>query len=216
MLKKSQEKKYLRQFRSGDTLIEVLFAVATMSLVIVLSLSLMNQGTSSSIRSLQITLARQQIDSQAEALRFLNSAYVAAYSTSTPVTAGTDSPARVYKSIVADVESQGKTSVSAFGGGGSTSCSAAPSGSFVINTRLAQYSPYTSGKLRSAVTYPQLVYNGDDTLSQSQGLWIEAVRSGASGGSRYTDFHIRTCWGSPGMSQPMNIGTIVRLYDPTN
>ena len=200
----------------GDTLIEVLFAIATMSLVIVLSLSLMNQGTAASVRSLQITLVRQQIDSQAETLRFLNSAYVAAYSSGTPVVAGTTSPAKVYRAILDDVESKGATSVSAFGGTSSSTCSGAPSGSFILNTRAARYQAYSTSKLVAAETYPQVVYNTDGTISTSQGLWIEAVRSGASGGSRYTDFHIRACWGALGMSQAMNIGTIVRLYDPAN
>lgn len=202
------------RMHKGDTLIEVLFAITTMSLIIVLSLSLMNQGTAASVRSLQITLARQQIDSQAETLRFLNSAYVAAYSTGTSITAGTDSPAKVYRAILDSIEVKGATSVSAFGGANSNNCSDAPSGSFILNTRTAHYQA-GANRLVAATTYPQVVYNGD-SLMESQGLWIEAVRSAASGGSRYTDFHIRACWSALGMSQVMNIGTIVRLYDPAS
>ena len=54
----------------GDTLIEVLFAITVFSLVVVTSLAIMNQGTQAALRSLQLTLVRQQVDSQAEALRF--------------------------------------------------------------------------------------------------------------------------------------------------
>src|SRR5664279_826252 len=63
----------------GDTLVEVLFAVAIFSLVAVGGLAIMNQGTATSQRALEITLVRQEVDSQAETLRFLNASYVSAY-----------------------------------------------------------------------------------------------------------------------------------------
>mgnify|MGYP007031190970 CR=1 FL=1 len=66
-------------FRPGDTLIEVLFAFSVLSLIIIGSLSIMNQGTLAAQRSLEITLVRDQIDAQATTLRFLHDAYVAAY-----------------------------------------------------------------------------------------------------------------------------------------
>lgn len=200
----------------GDTLIEVLFAVAVMSLVIVTSITLMNQGTNTSVRSLQSTLARQELDNQAETLRFLNSAYVAAYTSGTLVSSGSATPAQVYRSILDAVEAKGAKSVTTFGTNNGTSCSKAPTGSFILNTKTARFQSYDANKLVLATSYPQIVYKDDGTLSQSQGIWIEAVRSAASGGTRYTDFHIRACWGAPGMSVPMNLGTIVRLYDPAN
>ena len=63
----------------GDTLVEVLFATAVFSLVAVSGLSIMNQGTSTAQRALEITLVRNEINSQAEAIRMLNTSYIAAY-----------------------------------------------------------------------------------------------------------------------------------------
>ena len=68
-----------RQKNRGDTIIEVLFAITVFSLVVVSSLSIMNQGSATAQRTLEISLVRQQIDAQAETLRFLNTSYVAAY-----------------------------------------------------------------------------------------------------------------------------------------
>lgn len=206
----------LRSHRErGDTLIEVLFAVTVMSLVIVMSLSIMNQGTSASLRSLQITLVRQEIDSQAEALRFLNSAYVATYKSGyAPAATDTSAAAEYYRMIQA-ISNRGATSVSAFNGN-AKACQAIPNGSFLINARTAKYQRYSAGLFTSPESYAQLSYKADGSINVGQGLWIEAVRSTPRGGTSYTDFHIRACWGGPGTDIPMNLGTIVRLYDPTN
>lgn len=54
-----------KRFQRGDTLIEVLFAFSILSLVIVGAMTIMNQGTLASQRSLETTLVREEIDSQA-------------------------------------------------------------------------------------------------------------------------------------------------------
>lgn len=202
-----------RRWQSGDTLIEVLFAVTVFSLVVVTSLTLMNQGTSASIRSLQITLVRQEIDNQAATLRFLNSSYITAYYDGYAPTGAPTTPAEQYYQIIQDIKTQGATSVSAFGGGGQT-CQVPPAGSFVVNSHTAAYQKYDTTKISSPDTYSQVVYDPSGALTTSKGLWIEAVRSTPAGGTSYTDFHIRACWYSPGAGQPMNLGTIVRLYEP--
>ncbi|MBJ58357.1 hypothetical protein CMN24_01415, partial [Candidatus Saccharibacteria bacterium] len=61
----------MRRLERGDTLIEVLFAVTVFSFVVVSSLAIMNQGTAAAQRSLEISLVRQQVDAQADSLRFL-------------------------------------------------------------------------------------------------------------------------------------------------
>ncbi len=207
-----------RSLTRGDTLIEVLFAVTVFSLVVVLSLSLMNQGTSASIRALQISLVRQEIDSQAETLRFLNSAYVEAFHAGYAPTSETTPAAEYYRMI----ENITTADISPFGGDKVT-CPEAPNGSFLLNTRTAKFRSFSGnpGLKQPAEAFSQTVYNGD-TLTAGQGVWIEAVRStqkpAASNQSntRYTDFHIRACWDAPGAGAPMNLGTIVRLYEPVN
>ncbi len=207
----------VRRKQAGDTLIEVLFAITIFSMVVVMSLTLMNQGTSASIRSLQITLVRQQMDSQAEALRFMSAAYVAAYSPGyTPNPDAATSPAEEFYKIKEKIKDNGP--VSTFGSEAAT-CQPIPSGSFIVNTQLATLQD-TESLFVAADTFPQLVYNDDKVLQSSQGIWIEAVRSGTGrAGSNlqavsYTDFHIRACWDAPGSNRAMNLGTIVRLYEP--
>lgn len=205
-----------RRRQAGDTLIEVLFAVTVFSLVVVTSLSLMNQGTSASIRSLQITLVRQEIDSQAETLRFLNSAYVATYYHGYAPTV--QSPAQQYYKIVTQAKADqaaGKTSVSSFNAG-ATTCQSAPNGSFILNTRTGLYQKNTSTNSGLADSFSQVVYDASGAITTTKGMWIEAIRSVPANGTAYTDFHIRACWYAPGTNQPMNLGTIVRLYEPAN
>lgn len=204
-----------RQAQRGDTLVEVLFAVTVFSLVVVGSLMLMNQGTAASTRSLQITLVRQEIDSQAETLRFLNASYTSAYHrTYNPNTADAQTtPAEEYFKILRDIRAAGASSVTAFGGNGAA-CQTPPARSFIMNSRLATYQPYDATKLVPANAFSQVTYAANNTIATAQGIWIEAVSSTPSNGSSYTDFHIRSCWYPPGSGQAMNIGTIVRLYVP--
>src|SRR5690554_6136705 len=61
----------------GDTIIEVLFATAALSLVIVIAFAIMNRGIATAQLAVENTFVRQNIDGQAEALRFLRNAYVA-------------------------------------------------------------------------------------------------------------------------------------------
>lgn len=203
--------------QAGDTLIEVLFAVSVFALVVVGALTLMNQGTATSTRSLQITLVRQEIDNEAETLRFLSSAYVANYYAgyNPNTTDATTSPSEEYFKTLRDIRTRGASSVSTFGGGGTT-CQTPPAGSFVFNSKLATYQAYDTSKIAPADTFSQIVYATDDSLTTAHGLWIEAVRSTPTSGASYVDYHIRACWFPPGTGQPMNLGTIVRLYEPTN
>ena len=62
--------------KRGDTLVEVMFAVAIFGLAAVGTIALMNRGLASAQNSLETTMARQEIDAQAEALRFIHSAYI--------------------------------------------------------------------------------------------------------------------------------------------
>ena len=63
-------------FRKGDTLIEVMFAVGVFGLAAVGAISLMNRGLAAAQNTLEVTMARQEIDGQAEILRFLHTAYM--------------------------------------------------------------------------------------------------------------------------------------------
>ena len=63
--------------KRGDTLIEVMLAVGIFSMVAVAVVAVMSGGTSSAQTALETTLAREEINTQAEALRFIQSSYIA-------------------------------------------------------------------------------------------------------------------------------------------
>lgn len=62
--------------KHGDTLVEVTIAIGIFSMIAIAVASVMSSGTSGSQMALETTLAREEIDAQAEALRFIHSSYV--------------------------------------------------------------------------------------------------------------------------------------------
>lgn len=64
-----------RSEKRGDTLIEVMFAIAIFSAVAIISIAMMNLGVANSERSLEMSTARDELNAQAEALRFIHSSY---------------------------------------------------------------------------------------------------------------------------------------------
>lgn len=188
------------RYYKGDTIIEVIFAFAVFSLVTVGAYSIMNQGTAIAQRALEITLVREQINGQAEALRYLHDAYV---NSSTAVNANINgSAAEKWKYI----SSYTTTSTQA-----NESCEFSGNvnfnRSFVIN-------PDNLAIVTSSPVLPS-TYSRVNGSSQPQGLWVQAIRNnGGSGNVDYFDFYIRACWQSTGQAMPVTLETIVRLYEP--
>jgi hypothetical protein len=67
----------MRRLKHGDTIIEVVFSFMVFSTVSLASISIMNSGLNQAQRSLEVTMARNSIDAQAEALRFLQNNFSA-------------------------------------------------------------------------------------------------------------------------------------------
>ena len=59
--------------KRGDTIIEVMFAIAVFSLVAVLSVMSMDSGINNGENALETVTVRNEINAQAEALRFIHS-----------------------------------------------------------------------------------------------------------------------------------------------
>ncbi len=66
---------FLRRLHRGDTLIEVMFAVGIFGLVAIGAVGVMNRGLYTAQGTLETTMARNEMDTQAEALRFIHDAY---------------------------------------------------------------------------------------------------------------------------------------------
>lgn len=202
---------------AGDTIIEVLFAVTVFAMVAVGGLSIMNQGTATAQRSLEITLVREQMSAQAEAIRFIHQAYVTAYQKNGAAPSGV---AAEWPKMTNKATGKGANSVSEFGQTEGALCPSTVPGEkpFILNARragIASSTPVMSAPDGSSLPpFAQVIYNDDSTISNAYGLWIEALPSTANDGPGFVDFHIRACWNSSGSPAPVTLGTIVRLYEP--
>ena len=199
----------LNKFKKCDTLIEVLLAMSIFASLMVGALYLMNSGLSKAQTTLQITMARNLMDSQAEFLRYSNAAFIANY----PREVVRGSAASRWQDYVSDTRSSASNL---------SDCSD-KAHSFVIN-------PVNGEKItRSLVdanTFPMIAYDLDpgtnnndsnhirnkNNFSQAQGIWVQAIQ-GDHG--KFFDFHIRACWQPAGSVARLTLGTIVRLYAPT-
>lgn len=207
--------------RRGDTLIEVLVAFGVLSLAVVGAMAVMNQGSFLAQRSLETTLVRQEINSQAEAIRFLHDAYVATYEPGqTYNSSDPDSPTKEWLAMIDDITTYDATATKLSDIG--DTCPTKPSESFVIDSRNARYVPSSSSKVTKASSFAQLTYTvsgSNATLNNAEGIWVEAVRS-PDGPDQfqanlgYTDFYIYGCWPSIGQAKASTMGTVVRLYEP--
>jgi len=194
----------LRGFQRGDTIIEVLLAVTVFSLVSVGSMAIMNRSANTAQQAIEITLVRQQIDAQVEALRAAHQAYSRLLtqeerdssmwvrltsSTATPITPTEGCPKqeelRFHRAFIMNPQSA----------------------SMLTTDDNALVSMLSEG----APVFPQF----DSETGVGYGLWIEPTRVSADNSaiSDAYNFRVRACWFGPGMSTPMNLETIVRLYD---
>lgn len=210
-------------YKNGDTLIEVLFAIAVFSLVAVCSLSIMNQGSATAQRSLEITLVRQQIDSQVETLHFLNESYIAAYQSGkayADFAASPDTPAGQWAIMMSKIDNiLNNTEFSPFGLDNGKCPIPDAQKSFILNTKKATFVNPSNGLIKPAETFAQVRYDSNNDIDRPEGIWLEAVHKtfDSTNGQRnaaYVDFHIRACWDDPGQVAPMTLGTVVRLYEP--
>lgn len=62
--------------RKGDTLIEVALAIGVFSLVAITVVSVVSASLTNAQSALEITLVREELDAQAEALRFIHESYI--------------------------------------------------------------------------------------------------------------------------------------------
>ena len=223
--------------KKGDTLIEVALAIGIFSMVAISVVAVMVSGTSSTQTALETTLAREEIDTQAEALRFIHASYISNSDIN-------ENPfAKLWKTITDnsytpdnnDTENKKYLQYSV------GTCQEIYDSSdnpiqkgFVIDTyalgaltkdniKNAYLSKFdNSSKFIQASTYPRLVYNESQSLSSVEGIYVLAVKdpkttnipNSNKKGAAYYDFYIRTCWYGTGSETPSTISTVIRLYDP--
>lgn len=177
----------------GDTIIEVMMSVTIFSLVAVGAIAIMNSGVAMAQRSVEITLARQQIDAQAEMLRYVHDKAV-------------EGSSSAYRTLWNDIRNRtGAASVTApVKLMNIKRCPNAIPNSVALVARGDNSIGLASSYQSAPPTFARM--NGE----QAQGISIQMTR--VSGGAAY-DAYIQACWSTPGSPQPVTIGTIVRLYD---
>lgn len=188
----------------GDTIIEVLLAVTVFSLVAVGGLTIMNQGMNTAQQAVELTQVKQQIDSQAAAIRAAHDAALG------------DTPA-TWDAINRDTGTASSLVVDA--PNGTKACAAIPSSAFVMNPRTGTVHTTAPQGMDDSATIP---YAGiwyekvsDTTPTQVAGIWVEssmAPRFANFPNAR--DFRIRACWYVPGSPMLKTLETLVRVYEP--
>jgi len=198
-----------RKLQRGDTIIEVLLATSVFSLLAVGAITVMNQSTNIAQRALETTLVRQQIDSQAEALRAVHLAY--SRIDDDDATARQNSVWVKIKDRVPSAHIDTTTGCPETGNFTSA-------GSFAMN-------PYTARILETGGDDKLVSINDDDAPVYARilqgdagledyGIWIEAEEKPGGSYSDFYEFRIRACWFGAGTGlTPSQLETTVRLYD---
>ncbi len=174
-------------FSRGDTIVEVIFAVALFSMIAVGAITLMNKGVRIAQQSLEVTLVRQQIDSQAEMLRYIHQL----------ASRGDAVQTNLWNELVKKTT----TNVVEVVGSNENQCLPVGTG-FFLYSRGNTVAVGDTRQLKQPETYAKII--GED----SYGISIQLVK-----GSRHYDAYIQACWYGADGALPTTRGTIVRLYD---
>lgn len=207
---KSLTQKTLR----GDTLVEVMFAVGIFALAAISASALMNKMLGNAQASLEITMARTEIDTQGEALRYLSESYSnAEYKTKWDAVAAL---------------AQGKEKATNPITKNPSSCqevhtAAVANGAFVINPRTLDV--VGKDNLNTSSLFPRLLFNNSDidinadrsdedktALVTAEGIWVTAYKDADT--PNFYDFYIQTCWNAPGSTAPTTINSSIRINNP--
>ncbi len=194
----------------GDTIIEVMFAVAVAGLAIVLALAVMNRGVAVAQMTTESTFVRQYIDGQAEALRYLHdaaqdgiclSSYSLATKNKTPACAWqaiTDN--EVHTGTAIDFGENGCTQVQQNGAGGGQL--------FYLQLPTSDSPDIGASSVKNYSSAPLMSDSDPFARPGNNGFWIEAVWPT---NKSFIDFHINACWEPPYSGPNATLGTLVRL-----
>lgn len=184
----------MRQLRNewGDTIIEVVMAVTLFSTLAMSIMGLMNSGIAMAQRSLELTLVRGQVDTQAELLRYVrDQAY-----------RGDDTYADLWKALTARAVSRADSMLNI------ARCPATmPKQGFVL-AAADDTVRMSSDAYEASPTYARVEARRGTTVSLGVAIQLVKVEHGGA-----YDAYIQACWMSVGSDRPVTTGTIVRIYD---
>lgn len=180
------------KYERGDTLIEVLVAVAALATVITLFYSIMQGSFAQGQIALERSVTQARMNGQAAMLREAQNRYL---------NAQTEAAKTTWNNIVNNVvEARPLKS-------DEEACSAnatRPKFFLTTNSSTSTVAAYT-GTLKRSQSYPV----------PGEGMWIEGykVSSPTSGGRAFYAFYLKSCWTSSFGGQDQAMRTIVRLYE---
>lgn len=182
--------------QQGDTLVEVLVAMAVLSMIIVGGNILMSYGMKNVLMAVEHTQVRNLIVGQSELLHYLRD---------NAEQGGNDVVSKAwYQQLLGNNDYVNRQPASNI-----NSCAPGKDAFYV-----------TAG-FNGEAALPAIAvnaYEGDaDTDGRpyavpGNGLWIEAVESPSGVEKPYVDFHIRACWEGSGTTIDQRTNTVVRLY----
>ncbi len=179
----------------GDTLVEVLLAIAVLSLVAVGSMAVMNRGNGLIQSALERTGVRAEINSQSEMLNYVR-----------------DNKPTLWQAIKQSTVSEAAAK--------DNTCKATTGKSFYLDFANVETVSVPSKVTVDTTTGLAINKSGRATYDQAKGggLWGDAVYypTVVNGNQEpYFDFYIKACW-TPIGSSSGNVSksiTIVRIYD---
>lgn len=187
-----------RRLEQGDTLVEVMLAVAILSLVTVLTMALVNREHARALSSINRASVRSEINSQVELLWYFH-----------------DMGIRVEDSNEGKVWEEIKNNKTiALSAEQKDECTYGAN-SFYLDT---SYITPVVGAIADVVKTPAgFVANGDALYNENswqvkpgRGIWIDADLNSSGGGLEYIDFYVKACWTSIGGSKELS-STVVRM-----
>lgn len=227
--KKWHARRQLPATRRGDTMIEVLLASAIFGFIALLTVALMNSGMLVSQSNLQLTMARNEVNAQAEALRYIHNAY-----TNSPGSGSGDGTWNQYKQLWDQVTSyaMSKSELEDHQAPDGASCQevydteVVAGQSIVLNTNAVQLgaaNTIITSPLEITDSFPFLAFSEGNQVTGAYGIWVNVVTGDDShpvaggttrGDPPYYEFFINTCWDSVGTGAPTRLDTVLRLYNP--
>lgn len=173
-----------RRKEQGDTIVEVLLALAIVSAIAVGAIALMTRAMNTALNALERSQVRSGLVEQAELLRYIRDSY-----------ARTDAKNQYPANLWSDIRAKDVSAPQ------SDPCSPG-SEPFYINTTDI-----------STVSVDDYDFSGDpDTYARpGEGMWVEAQFVDSS--VDYVDFYIKACWRPVGSGAQQQASTVVRLYD---
>lgn len=190
------------QKESGDTLIEVLLAIAVLSAVVVGAVGLMNRGHAMGRDALERSQVTSLMTEQAEMLQYLRDSYADADAAGQAAY-----PASLWTTLL-----------------GSWTAAAEPQGCQVNSKAfyLERSSTGPGGDVSVVIKdFNENTINPSSTdyvetyAKPGSGLWVEAERPApGTVGVDYVNFYIKACWSSASEGPRQEAKTVVRLYVP--